>query len=63
MTRTIVRDCSSRDAGACDTFADGLAQAIAQLIVNSVSGRTRFERHPQTLEQVIALAIYRELPR
>lgn len=63
MTRTIVRDLSSRDAGSLETCADRLAEAIAELLVNNVSGSTRLERQPQTLEQLIAAAIRKELPR
>jgi len=63
MTRTIVRDLSSGDAGSPDTFAGRLAEALAELMVRSVLGATRFERQPQTLEQLIAVAIHKELPR
>ena len=63
MTRAIVRDLSSRDAGSCDTFANRLAHAIAELMLNNLSDPTRPERQPQTLEQVSAAAIRKELPR
>jgi hypothetical protein len=63
MRRTVVHDLSSRDAGSCDTFADRIAQAIAELMVNNLSDPAPLERRPRTLEQVIAAAIHKELPR
>jgi hypothetical protein len=63
MTPTIVPGLSSRDAGSANTFADRLAVAIAASMVNRVSGSGRRERQPETLEQLIAAAISRELPR
>jgi hypothetical protein len=63
MTPMILRDLSSRDASSPETFADRLAEAIAELMAKSVSGATPLEPQPQTLEQLIAVAIHKELPR
>jgi hypothetical protein len=63
MTRTIVRDLSSSDPALVDTFAVRLAEAIAALMVSSPSATNRFDLQPQSLEQLIAAAIHKELPQ
>jgi hypothetical protein len=59
----VPRDRAFLEERSADTFADRLAEAIAELMANRVSGPARRERQPETLEQLIAAAIYQELPR
>ncbi len=62
MTRTTLRELRSCGEGVADTFADRLADAITRVLVEPPQA-PRLERHAQTLEQLIARAIDKELPR
>jgi hypothetical protein len=63
MTRTTLRERSSSTTDSPGTFADRIAEAIGDLLAGEPSSRRDPEPHPQTLEQLIARAICKELPR
>jgi hypothetical protein len=52
-----------RGKDVADTFADRLAEAIAALIAQRETDRELRHPQPETIEQLIAVAICKELPR